>query len=84
MTRIVLHIDRLVLRGISSTDAAGISENLRAELATRLADPGARSALLASGGHHRVNVGSVQIPHGQTAAETGQAIAGRIAPRAAS
>jgi hypothetical protein len=84
MTRIVLHIDRLVLRGVSKADAASLSESLRAELASRLTEPGARSALLASGGQHRLNVGSVQVPHGQSASETGQAIAGRIAPRATS
>ncbi|WP_289535819.1 hypothetical protein [Pseudomonas sp. SO81] len=84
MSRIVLHIDRLVLRGVSAADAAVFSESLRSELASRLADPAARAALLACGGNHKLNVGSVQVPHGQPASATGQAVAGRIVPRAAS
>lgn len=84
MSRIVLHIDRLVLRGINAADAAVFSESLRSELASRLADPAARAALVACSGSHRLNVGSVQVPRGQSASATGQAVAGRIVPKAAS
>lgn len=83
MTRIVLHIDRLVLRGIDPADAAAVSDGLRAELQNRLENPEARAALFASGGRYRLNAGSVRIPHGQAAAATGQALAGRIVPRTA-
>ena len=47
MKRVVLHIDRLVLRGFDREDQAGISEGLRAELGRLLATPQAAQALVA-------------------------------------
>jgi hypothetical protein len=35
MTRILLHVDRLVLRGMGSADVAALTSGLQAELAAR-------------------------------------------------
>ena len=39
MTRIVLHIDRLVLDGVDRSDAAAVADGLRRELRRLLSDP---------------------------------------------
>lgn len=56
MTRLVLHIDRLVLRGIEPHDAKAISAGLQAELQRRLATPGAVDALVEGGDRARLRL----------------------------
>ena len=79
--RIVLHIDRLVLRGIDRADAAAVTSGLQHELQRRLALPGATPVIGADGDRYRVNAGSVQIARGLGAHAMGRAIAGRIVKR---
>ena len=50
MRRVVVHIDRMVLKGFRNADAHAIGENMRSELARLLADP-ATGQRLASLGH---------------------------------
>lgn len=60
MTRIVIHIDRLVLRGIDSTDAEAVSAGVSSALAEALGDPARRASLLAQGNRARVDAGTVK------------------------
>ncbi|MFC3284030.1 hypothetical protein [Litchfieldella rifensis] len=77
MTRLVIHIDKLVLRGIDRSDAAAVSAGVQAELQRLLAEPGAASALIAGGDRYRLKAGPVpSAPAGGRA--LGQAIAGGI------
>ncbi|MFT3815299.1 MAG: hypothetical protein QM740_18305 [Acidovorax sp.] len=77
MTRIVLHIDRLVLRGVAPRDAAGIVQALRAELGHLLAaDTGA--AFAAQGNAAVRRVPPLTLAPGTDATALGRAVAGRI------
>ncbi|MDN3556275.1 hypothetical protein [Halomonas maura] len=77
MTRLVLHIDRLVLRGIDPDDAEAISAGLQAELQRRLAAPAAVDALVEGGDRARLRI----QPHvvGQAPASGGRALGSAIA-----
>ena len=77
MPRIVLHIDRLVLRGVERADAATFSEALQAELRTLLAGGG--GTLATQGSTHALQAGKVRLPHDAGAAALGRAVATRIA-----
>lgn len=76
MTRLVLHIDRLVLRGIDPSDAKAISAALQAELQRRLAMPGAVEGLVEGGDRPRIAVGNLRVARGTA---TGQAASQAIA-----
>lgn len=79
MTRkLVLHIDRLVLRGVDRSDAAAVSAALQAELQSLLGAGGAVT-LATQGSTHALQAGRVHLPHGADATVLGQAVAGRIA-----
>jgi len=77
VTRLVLHIDRLVLRGIERADAAVVSAGVRTELQRLLAAPDTARALAAGGSKYRVEAGEVRVARGGGA--LGRAIAGGIA-----
>jgi hypothetical protein len=80
--RIVLHIDRLVLRGVDRADAAALSAAIQAELQRRLAGPDSARTLVSDGDRNRINAGSVRIAHGQaTGQAAGRAIATRLMGR---
>ena len=81
MPRIVLAIDRLVLRGVERADAAAVAQALQAQLQTLLAAGG--SPLAAQGSSHMLQAGKVRLPHGADAAALGRAVAARIAGGAA-
>lgn len=77
MRRVVLHIDRLVLRGVGRTDAAAVEQALRAELGTLLAaDAGA--ALATQGNADLRRTAPLTLASGADAAALGRAIAARI------
>lgn len=77
MARIVLHIDRLVLRGVERADAAGISDALQSQLRALLSAGG--SPLARQGSTHALPAATVHLPHDAGAADLGRAIATRIA-----
>ena len=79
MTRIVLHIDKLVLRGIDRADAKAVSVALKAELRARLGGELGMVGLAASNGLAIVQAGSARVPHGANAALLGRAVGARIA-----
>jgi len=76
--RVLVHIDRLVLRGISRADAAAVSAGLRSQLQHLLAAPDAARALAAGGNHRRVRAGPVRISQRRGATTMGHAVAGSI------
>lgn len=78
MPRIVLHIDRLVLRGVERGDAAAVSAALQAELHSLLGVPGAARALSARAGARAVQAGKAALPPGADASTLGRAVASRI------
>lgn len=78
MTRIVLHIDRLVLRGIDQADADVVTQALREELGRRLEGGTASAGLRACGDRYRLDAGRVHIDQNDDAQALGRAIAARI------
>lgn len=78
MTRIVLHIDRLVLRGIDQADADAVTQALRDELRRQLEGGAAGAGLRASADRYRLDAGRVHIAHNDDAQALGRAIAARI------
>ena len=77
MSRLVLHIDRLVLTGIDRHDADAVAAGVQAELQRLLAEPGAAAALADAGPRGRIHAGQVAVAgKGQA---MGQALAGGIA-----
>jgi hypothetical protein len=78
MKRVVLHIDRLVLRGFAREDRDGIAEGVRLQLGELLANAGAAQNLADMRGAQRLNVGDVQVAHGAKPTQIGKLIAGGI------
>lgn len=78
MTRIVVHIDRLVLRGVDRADAAAVTAAIHTELERLLARPGAAQGLAGTAGRSRVRTAPVRLGHGHSANVLGRAAAGRI------
>ena len=79
MTRIVLHIDRLVLRGFGRDDREGIAEGLRAELGRLLAAPETSRHLMSQNGVSRLKIGAVRIGQGAKPTTVGEQAAQGIA-----
>ena len=77
MTRIVLHIDRLVLRGVDPADAQAVRSALQAELGTLLAAAGPHTPWHT--GAVRLRPPAVPLPAGADARALGRAVAGAVA-----
>ena len=75
MTRVVLHIDRLVLRGVDGRDAAAVERALQGELQRLLAVPDAQAYLMDHDRSAHVGVGKVRTPQGADAGALGRAVA---------
>ncbi|WP_333858703.1 hypothetical protein [Denitromonas sp.] len=80
MTRIVVHIDKLVLTGIDRKDAAAVSAGVQAELQRLLAQPGAVASLAAGGDRARLHTAVGPVALGAVGQGIGRAIAGGIVP----
>lgn len=78
MKRIVLHVGRLVLRGVDRSDAEAVSDALQAEL-QRLLGPGGAGILAVQGSSHALQAGPVRLAPGAGAAGLGRAAAASIA-----
>lgn len=78
MRRIVLHVDRLLLRGFTRGDAAHVAAGLRAELRSLLGGAGAVGALSEHAASGVVRAGTVRVPQGGSARAVGRAVATRI------
>ncbi|MCT0198354.1 hypothetical protein KQ313_01450 [Synechococcus sp. CS-1325] len=64
MRRVIVHIDRLVLKGFRPQDRFAIAAGLEQELSTLFADPQAVRQLTARGDRSRMRVEGVRIEQG--------------------
>jgi hypothetical protein len=64
MRRVVVHIDRMILRGFGNADAHAIGEGMRDELSRLLADPATGGRLPSVGHVSSLHAGKVRLaPH---------------------
>ena len=81
MRRLVLHIDRIVLDGLTPPDLHAFGQGLQDALSAALADPQTQQAWARQPGSARIDAGSLRVAAGTGAAElgarTGSYIAGR-------
>ena len=78
MTRVVVHIDKLVLRGIERADAAAVSAGIEAQLQQMLVAPGMATKLVDAGDHHRIKAGVVDVSKAGGAQQLGRKAGKRI------
>ncbi len=78
MSKLVVHIDRLVLRGVDPGDTAAFSAALQAEVQQQLAQPGT-SQQIDRTHRSRIDAGRVRGGDGTLANSTASAIAKAIA-----
>ncbi|MBS0179709.1 MAG: hypothetical protein JSR20_13215 [Nitrospira sp.] len=78
MKRIVVHIDRLVLRNFRVEDRHAIAQGLQAQLAQWLAQPGVAARLGRTGHLSRVPVGPIHIRSEAKPHDIGMAAANSI------
>jgi hypothetical protein len=79
MKRIVLSIDRLVLRDFADGDRDGFAEGLRAELVRLLAVPAIARRLARQDDVARLRIAAVRVPQGASPAVAGTQAARGIA-----
>jgi hypothetical protein len=84
MTRVVLHIDRVVLNGYSRRDRHAIVAGLREEFARRYSDPREVRRLQGHPNLDRLHAGRVSVADGAAPAVVGRQVAGGIAKGLAS
>ena len=74
--RISLHVDRLVLHGLTgSSGAEALGEALRAELHRLLSERGVPEAWLAAGAVERLDAGEIALRDGRSVASLAPALA---------
>jgi hypothetical protein len=78
MSRIVLHIDRLVLRGIDPHNAAALSRAMQSELQRLLAEPGSAATLVANSDRTRVTSTNLSLPASGNDRALGRAVAASV------
>jgi hypothetical protein len=74
MTRVVVHIERLVLNGFEGRDRAGIADGLQAELGRVFADRETVSQLRGMASVQRLQVRGIQYERDSLAARVGQSV----------
>lgn len=79
MKRVIVHIDRLVLRGFRDGTQSGIAAGLRAELGRTLSAPGIAERLMGVGNVASVRAGEVRFSPAAKAEATGVSAARAIA-----
>ena len=79
MKRVIVHIDRLVLKGFRHEDRHAIGVGLEQELGRVFADREAVSLLSAMGDVPQLQVGGVNIEHGSKPQRVGENVARGIA-----
>lgn len=78
MKRVVLHIDRLVLKGFRQEDRHGVAEGLQQELTRMFADPQAAQQLMENGDVSRLRLGSISIGQNSQPQRVGSQVARSI------
>lgn len=79
MTRVVVHVDRLVLNGFRHGERDAVAAGLREELARVLADPDALRALQRVGSVASLRPGNVRVAHDASPRSVGAEAARSIA-----
>lgn len=74
MTRVVVHIERLVLQGFRPPDGEAIAAGLQAELSRTLAGPAAARNLIAMGSVPRLQLPALAIDHRMTSQRVGERV----------
>ncbi len=72
MTRVVVYIDKLVLRGINRAEAPAISAGIEAQLQQMLVAPGMAESLVEAGDRHRIKAGPVDFSKAGGARQLGR------------
>lgn len=78
MKRVIVHVDRLVLKGFRHEDQHAIAAGLQQELGRVFADREAVSLLRAMGDVWRLQLDGVHIEHGSKPQPVGENVAHRI------
>lgn len=73
--RVIVHIDRLVLRGHHPHDRIALAESLRGEIESLLARPSTVGALVSLGDRPRLDAGAVRVVRAAKPRRIGAAIA---------
>ena len=60
MTRVVLHIDRLVLKGLKADEARAVAKSLQDALEERLGNSSGVARLIAYDGYRQLDLGCVK------------------------
>ena len=81
MKRIVLHIDRLVLRGFDGSDRDGIAEGLREELVRQFSDIDVLNRLTGQSAKPILRIGEVPIKRGSMPRDVGVQLARSLGKR---
>lgn len=79
MTRVVFHIDRLVLDGVRHSDRCALADAMQRELSSLMADREVLRGWRVRGDEARVDAGRVSIASGSPAREIGVSVARCIA-----
>lgn len=77
--RVVVHVDRLVLKGFHNTDSRAIGEAMRGELSRLLADPTMGERLASLGHASRIQGGKVNLTEDPKPRRSGITVARAIA-----
>jgi hypothetical protein len=84
MSRLVVHVETLIIRGVRLEDRQAVSAGIQKELSTLLSAPGAGVRLARLGTLHTVAVGEVVVVSGSKPAQVGataaRGIVGRLLP----
>ncbi|MGV8803578.1 MAG: hypothetical protein ACWA6Y_01280 [Polaromonas sp.] len=78
MTRVIVHIDRLVLCGFRAEDQHAIAAGLQQQLGRALATREALALLTAKGDVRQMKVGSILFEHGSKPQQLGERVAHSI------
>lgn len=79
MTRVIVHIDRLVLKGFRPEDRQAVGQGLQAELERVFSAGDAASRLRGLGDVPRLQVGGMPLQKGASPERVGQGVAQAIA-----
>lgn len=79
MSRVIVHIDTLVLKGFRHEDRHALAEGLREELGRQFAEPEASRHLVSRGDVWQLRSGGVRVEHGVKPAAVGAQVARGIA-----
>lgn len=78
MTRLVLHIDRIVLEGLAHGDRHAFARGMQQALAAALGKPDASRAWGRQTGAAHIDAGTLRVPHATGAADLGARTARQI------